>query len=273
MLVGYFIFFIVIFILLFVLNLQYKWIYPSHKKLRILEYHSISIDGFEDQVTISKEKIIQQFEYLKKHNYKTFWFSEIDEMIKNKVKLPAKSVVLTFDDGYLDNYTELYPLLQKYNFKAVCFMVLGRIGQQTDWSGEFANHSMQLMNEEQMKEVKDHIEFGYHSYKHDNYAFMNLQEVEEDIEKCKAIIREKKLTIFPALAYTYGGYYRKKDLNQIEFFKVLERTGIKYALRIGNRINTFPFKNNYEIQRIDIRGYEPLSVFKIKILLGRTLPF
>lgn len=260
-------------LLLLVLNFQFKLFYLPSKKIRILEYHSISTNGFEDQITIRRDKIIEQFEYLKNHKYTTLWMSDLDNLIANKIKLPTKSVILTFDDGFLDNYTELYPLLQKYNFKAVCFVVLGRIGKNMDWSGEFADKSIMMMNKEQLLEISSHIELGHHTFKHDNYANLSLEEIKQDLQLCQQIIKEEKLNIFPALAYTYGGYYRKKGTNQILFFKLLQECGIKYALRIGNRIATVPLTNKYELQRIDIRGTDSMNDFKLKIKYGRKKLF
>mgnify|MGYP003643424508 CR=1 FL=1 len=266
---------LILFFVLFVivLNFQYKILYLPSKKIRILEYHSISTNGFEDQITISKEKIVEQFEYLKNNNYSTLWLSDIDELINNKISCPSKTVILTFDDGFLDNYTELYPLLQQYNFKAVCFMVLGRIGKSADWNGEFVNDNMKLMNKQQLAAISSHIEVGYHTFKHDNYADLTLDEIENDLELCQEIIKKENLNIFPALAYTYGGYYRKKGSKQKMFFELLKKHGIKYGLRIGNRINIFPFKNRYEVQRIDIRGTDSMKDFKNKIIFGRKNMF
>ncbi|WPR72503.1 polysaccharide deacetylase family protein [Flavobacterium sp. NG2] len=243
----------------------------SRQKLRILEYHSISTNGFVDQITIRKEDLIAQFDYLKKNNFTTLWLSEVDEFISKQKPLPPRSVVLTFDDGFLDNYTILYPLLKQYDFKAVCFVVLGRIGQKIDWSGKFINENenMVLMNKEQLVEIGSHIELGYHSFKHDNYALLSLEKIEEDLQLCQEVIAREQLNIFPALAYTYGGYYRKNSGYQSDFFKLLKKYGIRYGLRIGNRINILPFKNNYEVQRIDIRGFDSLAVFKLKVWLGR----
>lgn len=255
------------------LNSQFKLLYPASKKLRILEYHSVSVNGFEDQITIRKEKIIEQFEYLKSNNYKTLWLSEVDQLKKNNEPLPAKSVVLTFDDGFLDNYTVLYPLLQQYNFKAVCFIVLGRIGQKADWGGKFVSDNMMMMSKEQLVQISAHIELGYHTFKHDNYAHLSLDEIEKDLQLCEEVIKKEGLNIFPALAYTYGGYYRKKGKQQDQLFELLKRYGIKYGLRIGNRINIFPSNSNYLIQRIDIRGKDTMADFRKKVVFGRKKIF
>lgn len=261
-------------VLLFsVLNFQLKLFVLPYKKVRILEYHSISIDGFEDQITLPKERFIQQLEYLKVNGYTTLWFSDLDHYVSRNLRLPKKSVILTFDDGFPDNYSEVLPLLKQYDFKAVCFMVLGRIGKNINWPGRFVKPDTILINKQQMFEMSTHFEFGYHTFKHDNYTNMTFEDIATDLQLCQEVIQKENLKIYPALAYTFGRYYRKKDDNQKQFFEILNKYKIKYALRIGNRINTFPFKSPYEIQRIDIRGNESMSVFYKKIKYGREKLF
>lgn len=267
------VFLILLLIFIIFLNHQFKLFYAAKTKLRILEYHSISTNGFENQITIRKEKIIEQFNYLKKNNYRTLWMSDVQELKNKKQKLPKKSIVLTFDDGFVDNYSELYPLLKEYDFKAVCFMVLGRIGQKVDWNGEFINDNMHLMNKEQLLAIGSHIELGFHTFRHDNYAQLSLEEIETDLKLCQDVVRKENLKVFPVLAYTFGDYYRKKGPDQKKFFDLLKKYGILYGLRIGNRINIFPMKNMYEVQRIDIRGRDSFKTFKKKVILGRRKIF
>ena len=258
---------------LWYIDKQTRFFTPSGNKLRVLEYHSISTDGFEDQITISKEKFIRQLDYLKSEGYTTMWLSEIDDYQQKRKPLPPKTVVLTFDDGYVNNYTELFPLLKQYNMKATCFMVLGRIGQNIDWAGKYVNDSMQLMNKSQLQEIGSHIEIAHHTFKHDNYTKITLDEVDEDLKQSNAVIETENLNVFPALAYTFGRYYRKKGEKQTRLFDILKQNGIKYAFRIGNRINKFPLTSFYDIQRTDIRGTDSMDDFKTKLRFGRNKLF
>jgi peptidoglycan/xylan/chitin deacetylase (PgdA/CDA1 family) len=252
---------------------QTRFFTPSGNKLRVLEYHSISTDGFEDQITIPKEKFIKHLDYLKENGYITMWLSEIDTYQKQKMPLPPRTVLLTFDDGYVNNYTELFPLLKQYNMKATLFMVLGRIGQNIDWSGQYVNNTMALMTKEQLIATSSHIEIAHHTFKHDNYTKITLKEVDEDLQKSNEVIAKENLNVFPALAYTFGRYYRKKGEKQAELFGLLQKNGIKYAFRIGNRINKFPLKSFYDIQRTDIRGTDSFDDFKTKVRFGRKKLF
>lgn len=242
-------------------------------KLRVLEYHSISTDGFEDQITLPKQKFIRQLDYLKSQGYRTMWLSEIDGYQKQQKDLPPKTVALTFDDGYVNNYTELYPLLKHYDMKATVFMVLGRIGQNVDWPGQYVKPTMELMTKSQLVEIGSHIEIAHHTFKHDNYTKISLKEVDADLQKCNEVIAKENLNVFPALAYTFGRYYRKKSEKQRRLFEILEKNGIRYAFRIGNRINKFPLKSFYDIQRTDIRGTDSFEDFKTKVRFGRKKLF
>jgi peptidoglycan/xylan/chitin deacetylase (PgdA/CDA1 family) len=254
-------------------NSQIRIFHLPGNKLRVLEYHSISTDGFEDQITISKEKFITHLDYLKKHGYRTMWLSEIDVYQQQKKSLPPKTVVLTFDDGYKNNYTELFPLLKHYDMKAVCFMVLGRIGRNIDWPGQYVNDTMELMTKDQLVEIGSHIELAHHTFKHDNYTKISFQDIDEDLKLCNGVIAKEGLNVFPALAYTFGRYYRKRGVKQMQLFDLLKRHGIKYAFRIGNRINVFPLKSFYDIQRTDIRGTDSMADFKKKVRWGRKKIF
>lgn len=264
---------VVLFAYLWYIDKQTRFFTPPGNKLRVLEYHSISTDGFEDQITISKEKFIQQLDFLKKEGYQTMWLSEIDDYQQKRKPLPPKTVTLTFDDGYVNNYTELFPLLKQYGMKATVFMVLGRIGQNVDWPGQYVKPTMQLMNKSQLQEISSHIEIAHHTFKHDNYTKISLDEVDEDLKKSNAVIQTEQLPVFPALAYTFGRYYRKKGAKQARLFELLKQNGIKYAFRIGNRINRFPLKSFYDIQRTDIRGTDSMDDFKTKLRFGRNKLF
>lgn len=252
-----------LFVSILFINHQFKLI-TYKQRVKIVMYHSLSVDQFEDQITISKEKFIQQLEYFKNQGYTTINLTDI-----TSENLPKKPLMITFDDGFLDNYEHGLPLLKHYGFKAVCFLVLGRIGQTMDWGGEFVMKDKKLMTIDQINEAQSHIEFAYHTYKHDNYENLSIDEIREDLELCKNVNEKNILKLFPALAYAYGGYYRKRGKEQNELFSLFKEFGIKYAFRVGNRIALYPFTNNWKINRIDIRGDESMKLFKRRIKWGR----
>lgn len=70
----------------------------------------------------SPQELDAFFNYLSRQGYKTHTLKEVDAFTKAKQRLPKKSLLLTFDDGYYDNYAIVFPLLKKYNLKAIFFV-------------------------------------------------------------------------------------------------------------------------------------------------------
>lgn len=86
-------------------------------------YHGVTDDvwGGSD-LFVSPSRLEEQLQYLEENGFTTIWFSDLA-----RVDQIEKPVMLTFDDGYMDNYTELYPLLRKYQAKATVFVITDTI--------------------------------------------------------------------------------------------------------------------------------------------------
>lgn len=227
-------------------------------RLPILMYHNVSEQKNESfGLTISTEKLEEQFKYLSKNGYTSFHFSELE----NKKKIPKKSIVITFDDVTENQYINALPLLKKYNLKAVFYIPFFYIGKTDLWNN--GNEKIMTLNQIQNTDLQI-IEFGFHSFKHLDYNSLSDEEIKNDFDECKKIIFKNNLKVYPSVAYPYGSFPRKNPRNA-NFKLQLEKNQIKFGLRIGNRPNTFPFKKNHEIQRIDIKGQESLQKFIYKI--------
>lgn len=221
-------------------------------------YHNVSEQKNESfGLTISTEKLEEQFKYLSKNGYTSFHFSELE----NKKKIPKKSIVITFDDITENQYINALPLLKKYNLKAVFYIPFFYIGKTDLWND--GNEKIMTLNQIQNTDLQI-IEFGFHSFKHLDYNSLSDEEIKIDFDECKKIIFDNNLKVYPSVAYPYGSFPRKNPRNA-NFKLQLEKNQIKFGLRIGNRPNTFPFKKNHEIQRIDIKGQESLQKFIYKI--------
>lgn len=235
-------------------------------KLPILMYHNITPNSdLSVGLTVAKSKFEEQLRYLMEQNFTSYFLSELDKSIP----ISRKSVVLTFDDVTESQLLYALPLLNKYKIKATFFIPFSFIGKTDSW-----NVGVQkIMTIDQLKSLDSEIvELGHHSFSHRKYASLSVQEIQEDFDKSFQLISENDLKVYPILAYPYGNY-PKKGSRKIEFFQLLERNNIKMAFRIGNRLNRFPFKNKYEIQRIDIKGEDGLFSFKWKLRLGKLRLF
>lgn len=123
MLKSYLIFFTGIFIFFFACSIAFMQInFPG--KVPILVYHCVgdnpaAPDG--DALFVTKENFEKQMIFLKNMGYTTIFAKDLNN------PLPRRPIVLTFDDGYENNYTEAFPILQKYKMKATIFVVGGMI--------------------------------------------------------------------------------------------------------------------------------------------------
>lgn len=235
-------------------------------KLPVLMYHNVCPTENDSRgLCISKSKLEQQFDYLSKNNYKTYHFSELEKM-KN---IPEKSIVITFDDVTENQLIYAVPLLDKYNLKASFFIPFSYLGKTDTWN----LGSEKIMTIEQLKQLNPrYIELGHHSYEHKKYASMSELEIQKDFLECNTIIEDNDLKVFSVLAYPYGNYPKTK-IGRQEFKNIINKNGIKFGLKIGNRPNRFPFKDNYEIKRIDIKGEDSYLAFKLKLRFGKLKLF
>ncbi len=248
------------------LTIEYSIFLPPVKGLPILMYHKVS-PTTNDGLTISVPNLEKHFRYFSDNAYACL---PLKQVIENPgMSLPSYSFVLTFDDAYLNNLEYLYPMLQKYGFHATIMLPVGHLGKLNGWD----KGKEPIMNYQQLRSMDSrYISFGLHSYDHISLKDATLDEVKTDINKCFQDLNKNNIIFLPVLAYPYGAYPKDKEKLKT-FAELLENLGVKYGLRIGNRINKWPLKTRYEIRRIDIRGDDSFWHFKTKLKKGRVKMF
>jgi peptidoglycan/xylan/chitin deacetylase (PgdA/CDA1 family) len=252
------------------LILEYGILVPTRKGLPILMYHKVS-EGNVDRLTISAEKLRQQFEFIRRKGYQTLSFDDLATAIKTGKPLPKHPLILTFDDAYRNFLERAVPLLNSYKFKASVFIPVGYMGKTNIWD----HGTDRILSAAEIKELSNNggIEFGIHSFLHRSYAELDPAGMENDLDLCIQTLGYHNIPFVRVLAYPYGGYPRK-DLQLMTSMKEIFRTSrLQFALRIGNRINPWPLKDPYELKRIDIRGTDNFYTFKTKLRKGRRKMF
>jgi len=147
-----------------------------------------------------------QLKVLKLLGYTTITFRELDNMgLENRFK--KKYIILTVDDGYVNNYEYMFPLLKKYNMKAVIYMVAGL--DHNSWDME--NHGevrLPIMDESQVRELikSGLIEIGAHTFTHANLPTVSREEQVKEIKGCKEFLEAKFGITVSSFAYPYGQF-------------------------------------------------------------------
>lgn len=181
------------------------------KEVPVLLYHHIlpqeDIDkyGWENNDSvISLEKFQEQMKYLKENNYYTATLKEVEQFVKGERKLPRKTVVITFDDGYLSNLVHAYPIMKEYGYKGTIFVIGDSELREKEEYDPVTTQRIYIPEAEQYGDV---FEYGCHTYNlHtmvDGQAMLEVldkENIKEDLQKSKSLLNAK------AIAYPFGKY-------------------------------------------------------------------
>lgn len=219
----------------------------------VLMYHQFvenKESGGKIKLFVTRKRFELHLRILKLLGYTTITFKDLEKIgLENRRE--KKYIILTVDDGYLDNYEILYPTLKKFNMKAVIFYITGV--NYNSWTADtMGEKKFDLMNREQVKELHDSglIEFGGHTLTHPSMIELSDEELKKEILENKkdieSIIGEEIITF----AYPYG--HRSKRVE-----KLVEDMGYKYA--VSTDTGTGIIDNN----RLDIRrtAIDKTSIF------------
>lgn len=239
---------------------------PAGPCLRVLMYHKVTANGEKDFLTVTSEQLAHQWKYLIAEGYSPILFSDLVKFVQQGTALPPRPVLLTFDDGYKDNFEVMYPILQKLNMKANIFLVPGYLKQQmANAEGTYLDlFEIQIMD-------PSLVEYGLHSYDHTSYKNLTPAEVAEDIRKTADWLRTQRIAFQPCLAFPYGAYPKKNPVKHKDFMAALNAGGMVLAFRIGNRLNALPLKKPLLVQRLDIRGDDSFEEFVKLVKKGKAV--
>lgn len=174
---------------------------PLHEPA-ILMYHRVGQpeDPAARGLFVSPEVFERQMEFLKSHNYRVLPLSEIVERTKRGERLPTNTVAITFDDGYLDNFTYAFPVLKKMEFPATIFMITDNIGRE-NW-----------LSEEDLRILADSgVTIGSHTLSHAFLPPLAAAEADKEISESKTKLEAvlgRPVTLF---SYPAGGVTKEVE--------------------------------------------------------------
>ena len=243
---------------------RYRRIFQNpNKVLRVLMYHKLS-DTAKNDLTVFHSDFDAQLLWLKQNGFNSISCKELFLHLTENTALPPNPILITFDDGYVNNLDFGLPLLNKYGMKATIFLPVQHIGGRNVWD----EGNEELMNAETIRlHHGKGFEFALHSYAQINYRFKSISEVEADLDQMFETLTREKIPYFPAFAYPYGGL--PKDANQKKAVKsLLNQRGIHFAFRIKDKHNPLPIRDSYELLRVGISGADSLEDFAYRVRYG-----
>lgn len=147
---------------------------PGEVRVPIFMYHAVSDKTWGiDSLFVKPSDMEEQIKYLLDNGYTPIWFEDLENA--DSITNP---VILTFDDGYDNNYTELLPLLKKYNVKATVFVITDFVGTQN------------YMTAEQVKEMVGSglVSIQSHTVTHPNLDEVSSSKLERELKNSKLAI-------------------------------------------------------------------------------------
>jgi peptidoglycan/xylan/chitin deacetylase (PgdA/CDA1 family) len=173
----------------------------------VLMYHRIvsAKEGPDPyRLSISREAFEAQMNYLKENGYQSVPVHSLAQTAESGVRLPSKSVVITFDDGYLETYQYAFPILQEYGLTATVFVVSDYLGKGNDWD-RGRSRRLCLMDASQVREMSDAgIYIGSHSITHRSLVLMSRAEAKKEIEESKKALEDLLGREVPSFAFPFG---------------------------------------------------------------------
>jgi peptidoglycan/xylan/chitin deacetylase (PgdA/CDA1 family) len=211
-------------------------------------YHSIS--GASGPTSIPLETFRGQIETLAACKYQSISLGTFKDWQAGKIHTPARSVVITFDDGFADFADSAFRILKDHAYTATVFLPSGKMGGVEDWDGN-ASLGRQLMSWSQVGALaKENIQFGGHSVNHRDLTQLSEVELEHEVRQCRDEIGEKLGSAPVAFAPPYGRAGAR------------ERQAIQkaFSLSVGTRLDRADRDCDcYDVPRIEMHYFRDLN--------------
>lgn len=160
----------------------------------VLYYHSVR-ESADNEVTITPEKLRTQLKYIKDQGYVTLTMSELKNYLLNNSPIPEKSIVITFDDGYMDNYYNAFPILKELNMVATIFCITSNL------DGSY------YLSKDAITEMSDYgIDIQSHTINHHKLDKLTYDEQFAELKTSKKTLESITGKEVTSIAYPFGNF-------------------------------------------------------------------
>ena len=222
--------------------------YSVPEGVSVLMYHMIG--NQQGNAAIMTEANLRiQMNYLRDHGYHPITMQELYDYVTKGAPLPEKPVCITFDDGYLDSYTIVYPLMKEYGYPWTLFLITDDVGKPYN-----------RMTWDQLKEMADShtVTIANHTLSHPKlHNLATAKEKEKEIVEANQALKYHLGIDNPWLAYPYGDY-------DDEVVAIAKKAGIKMAVTTdAGRVHVGSYP--YELKRVYIGNDISLARFSERL--------
>ena len=235
--------------------------HESYEKPLILMYHRIAGVSESERYNVSPAQFSKQMKYLAERNYHVISLATLVDGIAGIRTISGRSVVLTFDDGFLDTYEHARPVLLDYQFPAMFFVITDLVGKTNSWMITKGYPESRLMNWREVESLRhDGFEIGSHTATHRDLSTINLSEAKKEVEDSKRILEACLGIPVNFFAYPYG---RGGDMAR----QLVQDAGYRAACATAPGFVTYS-TDHYRLCRIEVTGWDSMGLFIRKLKFG-----
>ena len=205
----------------------------------ILMYHEVT--SGPNNLFVPVERFREQMRYLAESGYRTVTMAQAEEMLKEK-KIPAKTIVLTFDDGYTSVFNQAWPIMQEYGFTGTVYVCTSFIGRSN------------YLNLDQIKQLQAAgIEIGSHTKNHISLKEASYEQQVQEIMVSKQVLEENLGIPCRSFCYPTGTY---SDITPT----IVKDAGYTSAVTVAYG-HAAPASNPFLTPRVRVPGWITLDKF------------
>lgn len=178
--------------------------------LRILNYHQVG--DFPSRAPrrslyCHDVRFAEQMAYLHRNGFHVLTMDAAAAHLRGEGALPKRAVVLTFDDGYENFYTHAFPVLARYRFPAIVYVLSGLIGETAHWYKRDGREPPRLLSRTQILELRrGGIEIGSHGVSHIRLTEAAPEQLREELTRSKAGLEDLLGEEVRHFCYPYGSH-------------------------------------------------------------------
>jgi peptidoglycan/xylan/chitin deacetylase (PgdA/CDA1 family) len=231
-----------------------------------LLYHSIADDTSQQQNLwgVRREIFAAHLAYLHTHGYRAFTVSQLIGALDNAPsQLAERPVVISFDDGLADFYTNALPILADYGFVATLYITTSFVGGKKQWPRSAGGIDRPTLSWSQLADIHaSGIECGAHSHTHSQLDILTPSQVYEEITRPKSILEEELGQPVTSFAYPHG-YYNRMVRKLVQEANYSSACAVKHAM-------SHPADDRFALSRIIVSGETDVCAFA-QLLAGQGL--
>ena len=243
------------------------WRWPAGG-LPILMYHKVGVPPAGSRLKklwVSVEEFRWQMGYLKRHGYVVLTLRQVADRMAAGEPVPAKGVVLTFDDGYRNNLENALPVLGEFGWPATIYIVVNAVGRDNFWHDPATETRLPMLSWDEINILKNAgWDIGSHTLNHPRLTRLSLDQAKNEIVESRRILAETVGVPPVSFAHPYGDGADNGDIRRL-----IQEAGYRTACSV-HRGKADVAATPFCLKRIFVRGDDTRWDFHLNLTRGQA---